>query len=265
MRAQVDALWTAASPAQRQELTARFRELQEDALGEQPSGEPLRRYLDSSAGCKQAGGLWLVRAEELLREHRLLAAQQILLRLARLEDGASNPTDEAEEADEADKATAAKATALLARMLHENGQHRQAVELGPAVGRPACRDGLPGREDGQRVRHALGEAIWQADRLAAWQGGSYREIREPHENTSRSPLPVVGAFAWSGPIRSWGSGAALMSSRNSGLILRDSLGREFFNVSLESDSYSGIHYRAAGQAYAVSRGNLLSFRSASNL
>jgi outer membrane protein assembly factor BamB len=236
VQAQLAAIWENAGQEDRVQLSSEIdREIQK--LGDNPRGDQLARVLEFFGGLPVVEPLKLVRARELNDADQSIDSQQLLLDLAK----------------SGDEAVRGEAVARIATRLHEVGLHSLADDYDKQL-----RDKFANMKvlDG-----ATGLAL-----LDKWKDAASQSLVDwPTGRVDVRPMPASGA---AGRVRSpmWGvrlertdsilgMTSAQLSARGGELILLDSLGREFFTVSLESENQ--VPYRQPGTVYGVSRGNLL--------
>ncbi|MEQ8211147.1 MAG: PQQ-binding-like beta-propeller repeat protein [Lacipirellulaceae bacterium] len=145
-----------------------------------------------------------------------------------------------------------EASARLASLLHREGLGGLAREYEQQISGAAAQfpfyEESTGREFGSLLLDPLPEASWPVGRVEATTAESSQS-----RASSRSPKYGIRLERADEVL----GGCRVFLSRVGELTVRDSLGRDFFRASVETQQRRRVHYRQAGSMHAVAFGNIL--------
>lgn len=146
-----------------------------------------------------------------------------------------------------------EATARLASLLHREGLGTLAREYDQRLAGPFAEKTILEAKTGKQVSEAfsleqLPEVAWPTGKIEA-----STFARSQASASSRSPTYGIRMERTDEVL----GGCRIFLSRVGELTVHDSLGREFFQSTVQSQQRRRVHYRQAGNMHAVSYGNVL--------
>ncbi len=238
VRSQWSAAWDAASQDDKVVLAEQLRE-EAEGLDLDENRDRLERFLSFFGSAQDVDDLKIIQARRWQAAKLNIEAQQLLLDLT----------------NSGDEGVRGEAVARVASQLHAANQHIAAREfderLTSEFADVVCLDGATGQELVNRWLEATQESSLD------WPTGAVHVRTMPVSGgaaASRARAPIWSVrLAQTDSVLA--SGAGSLAMRGGELAWCDGYGKEFFSVSLESQSQA--FYRQTGSIYGASRGNLL--------
>ncbi|MBX3434035.1 MAG: PQQ-binding-like beta-propeller repeat protein [Pirellulales bacterium] len=231
-RAQIAAIYAASSESEQARIRAEVARL---APVDDESGMPTVRYLEWFGDLPGAEELRLQLARKLAEQQQWLAAQQQFLSLEK----------------STETAVRAEAVARIARGLHAAGADVFAgaydVRLAGELAETVCLEGKTGAE--LAVAREPGGLDWPQGRVEP-----QNKPTSPENRLGRARMPLWGV-PWERADDVLAGASVALISRNGGLLLRDSRGRDAFTTLIDPTQQAA--YREPGMSYAVARGSLM--------
>ncbi|HYO23883.1 MAG TPA: PQQ-binding-like beta-propeller repeat protein, partial [Lacipirellulaceae bacterium] len=241
-----------AAPAEMQRVLDDLVRAEATRLGDQPTLEPLQRFIAYFGALQAAEPQKLTYGHALGVRGQILESQQCLLDLASSKD----------------RAIRREAVAAIAAQLHQPPRPTPGLStlarefdalLATEFANEPCLQGATGRE--LTSRWAESDAQAGAPATIAWPRGrvEVRPLAAPATAAIREGGPRGRSPVWNVRLDQTdsmlGGGTGFLSMRGGNLAWQDGYGRQFFTTPLEARSQA--MYRQSGSLYASSRGNLL--------
>jgi len=250
LAAQVAAAWAAASQDQRQQIVEQFTPLLEQTR-RLADANLWRHFYDCFGTLELTESLGIELAANFVQQGNLLAAQQLLLRLQ---------TSDNREVSNA-------AIAYSSRILHASTLAHLAMPVDAKLRGPlANQECLPGRsgleclaEWASNTSGAKNRADADNKRQPTWPYGRVEWSLEEstlQRKANRSPHTAIQIERSDDVLGGCNvTLVGVISGRNREIMVRDSLGRDFFRATLDRRAQSVMNFQ--GSVYGVARGNLL--------